>query len=106
MALIYRLFTHRSRLTQVSFMHTTGRFCGSPSATGGLHFLFFSGWRSLWMAVLVGRVCFFTVCRIEQGRAEGLALEHGFLAIFADRMWDDRCVVMGFVEGFSCIFQA
>ena len=20
-------------------------------------------------------------------------------------MWDDRCVVMGFVEGFSCIFQ-
>ena len=48
---------------------------------------------------------FFTVCRIEQGRAEGLALEHGFFGDFADRMWDDRCVVMGFVEGFSCIFQ-
>ena len=48
---------------------------------------------------------FFAVCCIEQGRAEGLALEHGFFGDFADRMWDDRCVVMGFVEGFSCIFQ-
>ena len=51
------------------------------------------------------RFCFFAVCRVEQGRAEGVAAEHGFLGNFADRMGDDRCVMMGLVEGFGRIFQ-